>query len=366
MEKYRKALSLEPFADRTEIPVFPIMITTYAPIAGMTQAETFLDVHAWLEAAEKAFQIVGRPDVMGTNAPGNTCFAMALPSRWPGRELGENELYQFVETPYFDNPAEYGRIMQIGWDAWYAEHLMAIQNPPMTDPLQLGARFGKMVADFGESYKYIYGHGMVPWCDGAVFPLYDTLSMYRSMEDFLFDLIDDPGPVMDVINTFTPSENEKTIQQVKAANGWTVNIFAMRSSSTFLSPDMFEEYVWPSLKATIEQFHAAGLKSLVHADANWLPMIPFFTQLPKGSVHLELDGATDIFKAYEILDGWQSLQGDVPATMLMMAQPDEVREYCEKLIAMGMRGGFILASGCEVPLNAKPENIKAMIESVRD
>ena len=32
---------------------------------------------------------------------------------------------------------------------------------------------------------------------------------------------------------------------------------------------------------------------------------------------------------------------------------------------MGMNGGFILGSGCEVPMNAKPENVAAMIASVR-
>jgi uroporphyrinogen-III decarboxylase len=32
---------------------------------------------------------------------------------------------------------------------------------------------------------------------------------------------------------------------------------------------------------------------------------------------------------------------------------------------MGMQGGFMLGSGCEVPLNARPENVKAMIDSLR-
>lgn len=74
-------------------------------------------------------------------------FIEGLKSRRPGHELDDDACFQFVETPDFDDPdTEYPRIMQMGWDAWYAEHLMKIQHPPMTDPGQLGARFGEFVA----------------------------------------------------------------------------------------------------------------------------------------------------------------------------------------------------------------------------
>ncbi len=58
--------------------------------------------------------------------------------------------------------------------------------------------------------------------------------------------------------------------------------------------------------------------------------------------------------------------GDVPATLLKLAEPEEVEGYCEKLIReVGADGGFILSSGCDVPIDAKPENVKAMLQSVQ-
>jgi uroporphyrinogen-III decarboxylase len=60
------------------------------------------------------------------------------------------------------------------------------------------------------------------------------------------------------------------------------------------------------------------------------------------------------------------IMGDVPATLLKLGQPDEVHAYCRRLIdEIGFDGGFILSSGCTVPIDSKPENVKAMIESVR-
>lgn len=73
---------------------------------------------------------------------------------------------------------------------------------------------------------------------------------------------------------------------------------------------------------------------------------------------------TDIFKAKEILGDWLCLKGDVPATLLAQGEPDQVSEYCQNLIRnIGSDSGFILSSGCEVPLDAKPENVTAIIQS---
>jgi uroporphyrinogen-III decarboxylase len=84
--------------------------------------------------------------------------------------------------------------------------------------------------------------------------------------------------------------------------------------------------------------------------------------LPQASCILELDADTDIFQAKQVLGDWMCLKGNVPAPMLAFGETGEVEAYCEKLIReIGHDGGFILSSGCEVPLNAKVENVQAMI-----
>jgi len=55
------------------------------------------------------------------------------------------------------------------------------------------------------------------------------------------------------------------------------------------------------------------------------------------------------------------IMGDVPAAMLSMGSPDEVYEYSLNLIGKLGPEGFILHSGCDIPANAKLENVKAMI-----
>ncbi len=330
----------------------------------MLQKDIVASPDKWIEAIENTIQVIGKPDVCMPCCPSDTIFNMGLPARLPGRELDDDALYQFVETIYFEED-EYQKIYNMGWQEWYGKYLMEIQKPPMTSPAQLGAVYQQMGENTGKIAKYIYSKGMVTAFDGATGPIFDSLSMIRSMAEFTCDMYENPGPIMDIIHRDQPKVDEQAIGLCKAHHGTKVTSFAMRSSATFVSPSMFEEYIWPELKASILRFAQAGITYILHADANWLPMLPYFNELPKGCCHIELDGATDIEKAYDILQGSQSIRGDVPSTMFAYGTPDEVAAYCEKLVNMGMKGGFMLSSGCEIPLNAKVENVKAMVDVLR-
>ena len=47
--------------------------------------------------------------------------------------------------------------------------------------------------------------------------------------------------------------------------------------------------------------------------------------------------------------------------MLFLDTPDHVYDYCSQLIRELGPEGFILQSGCDIPANAKLENVKAMV-----
>jgi uroporphyrinogen-III decarboxylase len=82
---------------------------------------------------------------------------------------------------------------------------------------------------------------------------------------------------------------------------------------------------------------------------------------------VELDSTTDIFKAKEILKDHVCVKGDVPASLLSLGKPEEVTAYCRKLIdVVGKGGGFILSTGCMCPVDAKIDNVKAMLETARN
>jgi uroporphyrinogen-III decarboxylase len=53
--------------------------------------------------------------------------------------------------------------------------------------------------------------------------------------------------------------------------------------------------------------------------------------------------------------------------MLAYGSANDVYDYCTKLIRdVGPKTGLILSSGCDCPLNAKDENVDAMIQASLD
>ena len=73
-----------------------------------------------------------------------------------------------------------------------------------------------------------------------------------------------------------------------------------RAEAAIYPLKIFERFWWPYTKRMVEAWHAEGLIVWFHLDQCWDLNIPYFKELPKSSVMLDLDGLTDIFAAKEI------------------------------------------------------------------
>ena len=87
-----------------------------------------------------------------------------------------------------------------------------------------------------------------------------------------------------------------------------------------------------------------------------------------GAHILELDHKVSLKTAAERVGNRVCLMGNLdPVELLWRGTPVEVTWAAQKAIAdAGSSVGFILGSGCEVPMAAPRENVTAMIQTVRD
>ena len=194
---------------------------------------------------------------------------------------------------------------------------------------------------------------------------FNTFSMARGLPGFSRDLFERPEEVRQA--------SLKLARSASLAAGLVCRLFRLkrflllchRTSNDFISPGQFVELAYPSLKLVAEELAKHRIIFAMHLDGNWDLNLETMLDLPENTC-FQFDGSTDIFRARKILGDRYTIMGDVPADMLTVGSPTEVEDYSIKLIReVGAQGRFILSSGCEVPANARPENVKAMIDAAK-
>ncbi len=288
--------------------------------------------------------------------------ASALGMKWlsrvklPGRELPDDALWQVAEAELMQI-SDYDRIIADGWRPWL-ERYYRERLPGAREAFEAVAPIGPV------ALAACRERGVVPLSPVAATIPYEYFCGGRSMKEFMLDLFRRPDRVeaaMQVVFPVLLEEMRATIRRLGLVGLW---IAGWRSASEFISPKQWERFVFPYLKQMVEVAVEEGAIPVLHFDASWDRDLEYLKEFPRARCVLALDGRTDIFKAKTILGGHMCLMGDVPPRMLTLGTPAEVTAYCRRLREEVGPGGFILASGCDVPIDAKYENVKAMVESV--
>jgi hypothetical protein len=296
-------------------------------------------------------------------------FALTLPMhlKLPGRELPADSLWQFDEYPIIEIE-DYDFAIANGFQPLWGKLF------PKICPNYSPAQIPELIDGWGKQAlkdTLIWeAKGVASFAGVAISPPIDFFSMGRSLKEFSVDLYRRPQKVLAAMEAITPGLIETAVggqmgMRQATKYGYMVNfIGATRGAATFISAKMFEKFNWPFIKRIALALIEAGVTPLFHFDSDWTPFLDYFKELPKGKCVLELDGMTDIFKAKKVLGGHVCLMGDVPAALLTLGTVPQVRAYVRRLCEeVGDGGGYILSSGCSVPVDANPANVRAMIEA---
>jgi len=274
----------------------------------------------------------------------------------PGRELPENELWQVDEAELMTID-DYDAIIAEGFGPWleryYAERLPRTREA-----------FNAFLATVPGVLSACRDRGIVPLSPIVATIPYEYFCGGRSMKEFLLDLFRRPDKVQAAMDAALPVLIDGMREAIRGLGAIGLWIGGWRSASEFIAPRLWERFVLPYYKQMVDAAIEEGAIPVLHFDANWDRDLERLKELPKGKCVLSLDGKTDIFRAKQILGDHMCIMGDVPPRMFSLGTPEEVTGYCKKLIREVGPGGFILSSGCDVPIDAKYENVRAMVKAV--
>ena len=141
-------------------------------------------------------------------------------------------------------------------------------------------------------------------------------------------------------------------------------VFDPAASPAVVPPAFFRELLLPRLTVLFSAFKKAGaLATWLHVAGATEPILGYYPQAGADIANLDYD--VDPVNARRIL-ARTCLDGNIRPLSFVLGSPEEIAIEGRRLVeSFAEGGGFILSSGCEIPLEAKPENVAAMVSAVR-
>ena len=187
-----------------------------------------------------------------------------------------------------------------------------------------------------------------------------NLAMHlRGAEQFLIDSIEDPGFVHDLM-AFT-TQVVKTLGDTLIEQGFMPSLGEASASCSLISPQMYRDFILPYHKALCRHFRARKAMMSLHICGYIDPILE--DVLDCGIGFLSLDAPSSLEKAVAASAGKVVIMGNVPTKLFADGSAVDMENAVDACIqAAGKTGRFVLASGCEIPLNSTKDRVAHFFE----
>lgn len=320
--------------------------------------------------------------------------------KWPGHGVPSNRTYQFIEGEYM-KADEYDAFLEDPSDFLIRTYLPRISGtlaplqmlPPirMVLPYYLGLMFMfgvagafgtagaldsliKAIAEFGKhaASTAAFGQELATLGFPSIFggmtqAPFDTIGdSLRGTQGIMLDMYRNPDKLQQALDLILRDAIQMGIVSASISPSPTVFIPLHKGPMGFMSLDQFKTFYWPTLHKLMLALIDEGLVPMPFIEADYTDRLEIISDIPKGKAIYWFE-RTDIFKAKEVLGDRVCIKGNVPSALLCTGTPDEVKAYCKKLIdVVGKGGGLIVDGDIGIADEAKPENVRAMTDFVKE
>ncbi|SHJ80758.1 uroporphyrinogen decarboxylase [Hathewaya proteolytica DSM 3090] len=149
--------------------------------------------------------------------------------------------------------------------------------------------------------------------------------------------------------------------------GLTPTISEPMSSCTVVSPKHFREFSLPYLRRLIEYINSKGKGVTIHICGK---TDPIWEDLVESKITgLSIDNIADLEQCKKQVGDRVKIMGNVePATVMYGGTPTEIRKSVIDCVSKCWDSpkGYVIMSGCSLPVETPLENIQAMMDAARE
>lgn len=150
----------------------------------------------------------------------------------------------------------------------------------------------------------------------------------------------------------------------------TAGYTAALDTNDLVSPRLFERFCLPAQAKVNRGLLDMGVTGFsMHLCGNHRHNLKLWASLPwPDRMMFSLGPETDLETAADLFDHRHIIAGNVSTALLAHGTYEEVYNDARRCLEIGksLPGGFVLMSGCEMPVLASPLNVHAMVKAVED
>ncbi|NUQ63647.1 MAG: hypothetical protein HUU20_14315 [Pirellulales bacterium] len=367
------------------VPIRPFVAEFTGKYAGYTCQELAHDYELAFAAARKCAADFDWDAVVANMVYVWTGLAQALGLKYygiPGIDIPADTGFQYREPPQqnaFMQPDEYDALIEdptgFLYNVWLPRVAAPVKAPgePATMESHLALVKGAMAmmqyfGGFGPQIARLRSECGTVSAIAGIFKapmdiIADKLRGYLGLVEDLFERRDKVIAACEALMPHLYHVAKSTSDPQKLV---PIGYWMHRGGVPFVSPEIFRNIYWATVKPIIQELWADGHQTLFYAEGNWDHHLESFAELPDKSIVYHVDQG-DIFKAHRVLGEKFCLSGGIPNVLLAFGTADAVREHCKRVIdGVARDGGYIADASAIVQNDASVECIRAMTDAVRE
>jgi uroporphyrinogen decarboxylase len=353
LERIKAAIRLE---EPDRVPAAPLVWFHSAELAGKTARDYRENVETHLYCSEKAYKEYGYDMIYLFANPDIVNLLSHDPVRCHTCYNNEHCRIAILPDPIIKTRKE-------------AKDFI---NKGAINYLNLKPEFIKGLAKWGKDAIKLYPPFVKKWwaqgvpvSSGGTALGVDLTAMLRGLKNFFYDLRKHPRELMELMEFVHGLTKTFAVRAVKMMGKHSFNeIGCWLGSPTFISPQDFDKFIFPYLTDVCDAVKKAGGHVTAHLDGDYTRTIDKIAAID--SIDLIQLEYTNLVEAKKKVGNKKCISGGLHPSHLVLHSPKQVLREAGQLIRKCAKGGgFILSSACEVPMNAKPSNIKALVKAAK-